>query len=148
MRFSCLRTCSLSLQNSAEPLLRETVMITPYVCYSKQYTGRQNTKTEWNFNRGLVLISLSGTRPWSQLKSGEHYLLNKLLFGNNVIGYVNIYSFHSGMFWGMVFSSPSFTRSCQKTNTWQFIAWENSQPLKGWAKQALQSEPAWLSRLA
>ena len=30
-------------------------------CYSKQYTGRKNTKPEQNFNPGLALIGLSET---------------------------------------------------------------------------------------
>ena len=32
-------------------------------CYSKQYIGRENKKTEQNFNPGLALIGFSGTRP-------------------------------------------------------------------------------------
>ena len=32
--------------------------------YSKQYIGRQNTKTEQNFNPGSALIGLSGSRTW------------------------------------------------------------------------------------
>ena len=34
IRFSCLRTCNSSLQNSSEPLLRDTVMITQNVSLS------------------------------------------------------------------------------------------------------------------
>ena len=43
-------------------------------CCYKQYIGRQNTKTEQNFNPGLALISLSGTGP-SSLGHDMHFLV-------------------------------------------------------------------------
>ena len=60
-----IQQCNSSLQNTVEPLLRDTVMITHAKCYYKQYKYHRKVKYKngTKFNLGLAPIGLSDTRP-------------------------------------------------------------------------------------